>query len=51
MDSVCRMARTPQQHEHADRSQDDERQDKSDLAISREHLKKSVSHSLNPLRL
>ena len=45
------MARAPEHHDQADRGQNDEREHEGDLALNGEHVEKSVSHSLNPLRL
>ncbi|TMC74652.1 MAG: PAS domain S-box protein [Chloroflexi bacterium] len=48
---VRRVARAPQHQNHPDDGQDDEREDEGDLAFTGEHVEKSISHSLIPLRL
>src|SRR5438874_9144909 len=47
---VRRVARTPEHHDEADRRKDDEREHEGDLAFDGEHVEKSVTHSLIPLR-
>jgi hypothetical protein len=48
---VRRVARTPQHEDQAEGRQNDERKHEGDLTFDGEHVEKSVSHSLNPLRL
>jgi len=48
--AVRGVARAPKYEQHSDRGQGHERENEGDLALDREHVEKSVSHSLFPLR-
>jgi len=48
---VRRVARAPEHHDETEGRQNDEGEHEGDLALDGEHIQKSVSHSLNPLRL
>lgn len=45
------MAWVPEHHDEANRRENHECENEGDLTFNGEHVEKSVSHSLNPLRL